>query len=82
MFERLVVPAGLLPESMLDDIAALVAADRHVRAESLRRGEGPVDFGHQVARFERLGDVAEHAAAQRLHGVGDGAVRGEDQHRQ
>ncbi len=38
--------------------------------------------GKQLARFERLGQKAEHAALRGVHRVGNGAVRGEDDDRQ
>jgi hypothetical protein len=45
-----------------------------------REGQRPVHLGHQRARLERLGEVAEDAPARRLHRVGNVAVRREDDH--
>ena len=47
-----------------------------------RQRECRSDFLQQVLAVERLGQVAEHAALRRADGVGNRAVRGQDDDRQ
>ena len=46
------------------------------------QGERPRDLREELVRVVGLGEVAEHAALHRCHGVGNRPVGGEDDHRQ
>ena len=64
-----------------DDVLAPRLADARGDAGAAVQRERALDLREEVVRVVGLGEIAEHAALHRGHGVGNRAVRGENDHR-